>query len=133
MFVHRDGRLLVLHRVHEDYWHVVAGALEHGETFAEAAARELREETGLDARPHDLGLEQTYAITEREQPLYPPGTAAVVIANFHAVAPPGWEPTLNEEHDRYTWADFEAASGMMYWVETCEAIALLARRSDAIG
>ena len=128
VFVHRGGRLLVLHRVEEDYWHGVAGALEHGETYAEAAARELREETGLEATPNDLGLEQTYAITERERRLYPEATAAVVIANFEVEAPPSWEPQLNEEHDRHEWAPPDVARGMMFWVETQEAIDVLAPR-----
>jgi 8-oxo-dGTP pyrophosphatase MutT (NUDIX family) len=116
----------VLHRVEENYWHVVAGALEEGEAFADAAARELQEETGLVAKPIDLDLEQTYAITEREQPLYPVGTSGVVIANFHVEALEGWEPTLNEEHDRYNWADLKVARELMYWLETQEAIDVLA-------
>jgi 8-oxo-dGTP pyrophosphatase MutT (NUDIX family) len=125
VFVHRGDRLLVLHRARESYWHVVAGSLEEGETFADAAVRELREETGLVADPIDLKLEQTYAITEREEPLYPPGTTGVVIGNFHVEAPPGWEPTLNEEHDGHDWATFEVARQLMYWLETQEAIDLI--------
>jgi 8-oxo-dGTP pyrophosphatase MutT (NUDIX family) len=133
VFVHRGDRLLVLHRVLDDYWHVVAGSLEEGETFADAAARELHEETGLVTRPSDLGLEQTYAITERERPLYPAGTAAVVIGNFHAAAPVKWEPVLNEEHDRYDWATFDAARALMYWLETQEAIDVLREHLRVIG
>lgn len=125
VFVHRGNKLLVVHRAKENYWHVVAGALEQGETFAEAAVRELREETGLVGRPIDMSLEQTYAITEREKPLYPRGTSAVVIGNFHVEAPPGWEPTLNEEHDRHAWADFAVARELMTWLETQEAIDVL--------
>ena len=127
VFVHRDDRLLVLHRTQEDYWHVVAGSLEAGETSADAAARELREETGLVAKPIDMKLEQTYAITERERALYPQDTAAVVIANFHVAAPEAWEPSLNEEHDRHDWATFDAARKLMHWLETQEAIDVLAR------
>ena len=122
VFVHRGDQLLVLHRAQENYWHVVAGALEQGETYADAAARELQEETGLVARPTDMHLEQTYAITARERPLYPPGTSGVVIANFHVEAPAGWEPRLNEEHDRHAWADFAVARELMKWLETQEAI-----------
>ena len=131
VFVHRGGQLLVVHRAQENYWHVVAGALEQGETFADAAARELREETGLVAQPTDLGLEQTYAITARERPLYPAGTAGVVIGNFHVAAPAGWEPELNGEHDRHDWADLPVAREMMQWLETQEAIDVLAERLRA--
>ena len=127
VFVHRGDQLLVLHRTQEDYWHVVAGSLEEGETSADAAARELQEETGLIAKPIDLKLEQTYAITERERALYPQSTAAVVIANFHVEAPEGWEPKLNEEHDRHDWAAFDAARKLMYWLETQEAIDVLTK------
>jgi 8-oxo-dGTP pyrophosphatase MutT (NUDIX family) len=125
VFVHRGDQLLVLHRAEDDYWHVVAGSLDEGETSAEAAARELREETGLVAQPVDMGLEQTYAITDRERPLYPAGTTGVVIGNFHVAAPAGWEPRLNEEHDRHAWADFAVARKLMQWLETQEAIDVL--------
>jgi 8-oxo-dGTP pyrophosphatase MutT (NUDIX family) len=68
VFVHRGDQMLVLHRTQEDYWHVVAGSLEKGETSGDAAARELQEETGIVAHPIDMDLEQTDAITERERP-----------------------------------------------------------------
>jgi 8-oxo-dGTP pyrophosphatase MutT (NUDIX family) len=51
VFVTRKGgaEVLILRRSAEQggYWHVVAGGVEPGETAAEAAERELREETGL--------------------------------------------------------------------------------------
>jgi 8-oxo-dGTP pyrophosphatase MutT (NUDIX family) len=128
VFVHREGRLLTLHRTQENYWHVVAGALERGETFADAAARELHEETGLVAEPIDLGLEQTYTVTEYMRAVYPEGTSDVVVGNFHVNASADWQPVLNEEHDRYLWAYFAVAREMMYWPETQAAIDVLARR-----
>ena len=54
------GRVLLLHgfdpaRRGEPYWITVGGGARQGETLAEAAARELREETGIAAAPAELG------------------------------------------------------------------------------
>ncbi len=54
------GRVLLLHgfdpqRPDEPYWITVGGGAEPGESLAQAAARELREESGIVAEPADLG------------------------------------------------------------------------------
>ena len=51
MVVHtRDGDVLLLERCKPaGYWQSVTGGLKRGESAAEAAVREVREETGLDA------------------------------------------------------------------------------------
>lgn len=55
-----DGmRVLIGHFAHAALWDIPKGLAEPGEEFIAAAARELREETGLAAPPgelHDLGL-----------------------------------------------------------------------------
>jgi 8-oxo-dGTP pyrophosphatase MutT (NUDIX family) len=43
------GRLLLIRRADNGQWSVPAGAMELGESIADCAVRELREETGLDA------------------------------------------------------------------------------------
>jgi 8-oxo-dGTP diphosphatase len=45
----RDGRVLVVHRPKYDDWAFPKGKLEAGESWEEAAVREVEEETGLRA------------------------------------------------------------------------------------
>ena len=121
MFVRRGGEFLVLHRSPEQggYWHGVAGALEDGETAAEAAARELHEETGLAAEPAGAGEPYAYPVAEEPErvPLFPPGTREIVVTSFVVDAPPGWEPTLDWEHDGYRWCSAAEASELFHWPE----------------
>ena len=106
VMIRRGGELLVLLRCEADggYWHTVAGGVEEGESYLEAAARELREEVGLDAEP--LALDYTYRYEEIE------GHAFLVEVGDD------WEPTLNEEHDEYRWLPPEQAAEMFRWPET---------------
>ena len=46
-----DDRVLFMRRADNGQWGLPAGAIDPGETPAEAVAREVREETGLDVRP----------------------------------------------------------------------------------
>jgi 8-oxo-dGTP pyrophosphatase MutT (NUDIX family) len=55
-----NGRVLLFHGFDpaapdEPWWVTPGGGLEPGETVREAAARELREETGLTVAPQELG------------------------------------------------------------------------------
>jgi ADP-ribose pyrophosphatase YjhB (NUDIX family) len=61
------GRLLLAHQVDRQQWGTVGGAVEPGESPAEAAVREAREETGLEVELTGLvaalggpGFEMTY-------------------------------------------------------------------------
>jgi 8-oxo-dGTP pyrophosphatase MutT (NUDIX family) len=47
--VHEENKVLLLHRKDTETWGLPSGAMELGETFEEAAARQLKEETGLTA------------------------------------------------------------------------------------
>ena len=128
IIIRRAEEFLMLHRAVDNYWHVVAGVVENGETFAQAAARELREETGLDAPVTDLGAPQSYRVPEEMRAEYLAEVEAVAIENFAVEAPSGWEPVLNEEHDRYRWLGPTEAIAIAHWPETKELLAALASR-----
>jgi 8-oxo-dGTP pyrophosphatase MutT (NUDIX family) len=103
--VRRGDEYLVVHRSPDGgaYWHQIAGGVEEGETFAEAAVRELREETGLESGVEPLDSPFRYE--------------SVRVETFVVDAPPGWEPTLDWEHDDYRWLPREEAADLLYWPE----------------
>jgi 8-oxo-dGTP pyrophosphatase MutT (NUDIX family) len=126
VLVRRGEEYLVLRRSEKQggYWHSVAGAVEQGETYAEAAARELLEETGLAAEPRDLGRSFDYDIQGWESH-YTPGAERVHVESFLVEAPGGWEPTLDWEHDGYRWCAPAEAVELLRWPETRAALARL--------
>jgi 8-oxo-dGTP pyrophosphatase MutT (NUDIX family) len=138
VFVHRapghdSHEVLVLRRSvrHGGYWHTVAGAVEPEEAGADAALRELSEETGLDGRLCliDLAHDYCYPIeleTPDRRKLYSPDVTAIVGESFAVEVPPGWEPHLNAEHDSYRWCTIAEAQGLVYWSETKRALGRLA-------
>jgi len=86
------------------FWQIVTGRVEPGESPAQAAAREAREETGqaLEVRP--LGYEHAFALGEKVPPALVRETA------FAARWPGDAEVRVSDsEHDAHRWADPEEA------------------------
>lgn len=69
LVVDATGRVLLLHGFNPDrrdqpYWFTVGGGTQPGESLAEAAARELFEESGISARPDELGEPVWHEVAE---------------------------------------------------------------------
>lgn len=111
--VRRGEDILVVHRSpgNGGYWHLVSGGVEAGETDAEAAVRELFEETRLETSVHALDYSFTHD--------------GIHVEAFVADAPSGWEPVLDWEHDEYRWLSREAAVDLLYWPEPREIVRML--------
>jgi 8-oxo-dGTP pyrophosphatase MutT (NUDIX family) len=131
VFVTRKSgsEVLILHRSLEQggYWHVVAGGVEPGETVAEAAQRELREETGLAAEVTagvDV-IEYVYPLTEEpaeRRNRFTPSVGEVEVTCFLVNAPDSWEPNLDWEHDGHRWCDAAEAFKTLRWPATAQAL-----------
>jgi 8-oxo-dGTP pyrophosphatase MutT (NUDIX family) len=131
VFVTRKSasEVLIVHRSPEQggYWHVVAGGVESGESVTDAAARELREETGLVAEV-TAGVEVTeygYPLTEEpadRRARYDPAVVHVEVTCFRVAAPDDWEPTLDWEHDDHRWCEPGEAVALLRWPATAGAL-----------
>ena len=107
------------------YWHLVAGGVDWGEEPAAAAARELLEETGLDAPVAPLGETLDYDLAgdpESVRERFPAGTERIVVWPFVADAPSDWEPVLDDEHVESRWLSAEQAIALLHYPEPREAV-----------
>ena len=105
--IRRRDRFLVLRRVpaRGGFRQIVTGRMEPGETPAQAAVRELREETGLEVPVRPLGYEHGFAL-ETQAPSRPMLGREVC---FLADVPPGGEARLSHEHDELEWLPLDDA------------------------
>jgi 8-oxo-dGTP pyrophosphatase MutT (NUDIX family) len=107
-------------------WETVHGRIEPGEEPEQAAAREVREETGLE-------IVRLYNVSV--QPFYLHRTHTVELAVvFAAFVDPAATVTLGEEHSRSEWLTPERALERFAWPREREAlrdILLLLKGGDA--
>lgn len=118
------------------FWQSVTGSLDHeGEALAETAAREVREETGIDVshyRLDDWGIEQHFEIFKNYRSRYAPGVTHNLEHVFGLELPQAVPVRLDaEEHLRYEWLPWkEAAQRTPSWTNR-EAILLLPQKLGA--
>lgn len=88
-------------------WELVHGSIEPDERPADAARREVQEETGLS-------VERLYSITVN--PFYLPRADVVQLAMVFAAVVSADQPvTLGAEHDAFAWRSARAAVAHLTW------------------
>jgi len=126
----RDLEVLTLRRAAEGRcagsWEVVHGSIESGETPAQAALRELREETGLaPERFYNLSRLETFYRHRTDEVAFIPVFAAFVADR---------EVRLSAEHDAFAWLPFADAKPRLAWPRerrALEDIEVLLRDGEA--
>ena len=103
------------------HWQSVTGSIEPGEPLAQAAVRELAEETGIDATRYggvtDWELSNVFDIYPKWRGRYPPGTTRNTEHVFGLEVPTRIQVTLApREHLRHAWLPWrEAAARCFSW------------------
>ena len=134
-----DLQVLMLERAGwPGFWQSVTGSIDHdNEPLAETAAREVREETGIDIQQYkleDWGIENNFEIFKQYRSRYAAGVTHnlehIFGLELPGVLPVRLEPT---EHLRYEWLPWkEAAERTPSWTNR-DAILLLPQKRGARG
>jgi dATP pyrophosphohydrolase len=89
-------------------WQTVHGHIEQGETAIQTAVRELHEETRLTPLSwHQLESVNTFFLAARDE--------VHLCAGFAAQVGPEADPTLNAEHDDFTWLSIGESMERFHW------------------
>ncbi len=100
-FVHKTGVL-----AGKDYWATPGGGVEHGEAFADAAIRELREETGI------CEAQVSEPVGRREVPLQlPHGEHVLAVEQYFVVN----TDTESISRDGWTAEEMEVMADHQWW------------------
>ncbi len=95
-------------------WEIVHGSIEPGERPADAARREVREETGLE-------VVHLYSLSVNPFYLHQNDTVQMAIV-FVAVVPPASVARLGSEHDDSMWRTPSAAIRVLAWPREHDAV-----------
>ncbi len=109
----RDGEVLLVHRPRYDDWTLPKGKLDRGESFEEAALREVEEETGLVCRlGHELPSSEYRDNKDRPK-----------IVRYWLMEVEGGEFEANDEVDELCWMRAEEAVDALTYERDRELVA----------
>ena len=119
--------VLLLERAdHPGYWQSVTGSQNSGESLSETAAREVKEETGLDAHQyplHDWNTENVYEIYQEWRHRYAPGVIHNTERVFGLQLPRATDITVApREHLQFAWLPYQDAAAKVFSSSNAEAI-----------
>ena len=90
--IEKDGKVLFQRRADNGKWGLIGGLVEMNETYAQAAVREAREETGLEVK-----LTGFLGIFHNHDMVWANGDAAHVISAMYTAEIVSGEPRIDEE------------------------------------
>ena len=131
-----DLRVLLLERADRPgFWQSVTGSQHAGETLAETAVRELREETGLDALRYpllDWEKQNRYEIYPHWRHRYEPGVTHNTEHVFALEVPEPVEVQIApREHLAYAWLPWQEAADRAFSWSNAAAIRELAEHKPS--
>lgn len=132
-----DLQILLIERADKaGFWQSVTGSIEGGESLRDAAIREVREETGLDALQHpltDWSLSHVYDIYPHWRHRYAPGTTQNTEHIFGLELPAPLAVKLSpQEHIAYAWMDWREAAAKVFSWTNVEALRTLGLRHNLV-
>ncbi len=113
IIVNKDKKFLILYRaLHWNGWEFPKGGIEKGETEEEALLREIKEETGLDAKivcrlPYEIAYDYPESFLKKTKTEYAGAKQSVYLLSADGAV------KLSAEHRRFSWLPYSQAMKML--------------------